>query len=286
MGYASIENLYRAEAQILLLLRECWACEKIDGTSAHVSWRDGQIHLSSGGASAVTFANLFDVDALKLAFEKMGHASVTVYGEAYGGKIQKMSHRYGPNLRFTAFEVQVGETWLAVPDAHSLVTVLGLEFVHYAKVSTDMAALDAERDAPSEQSRRCGMGEHRREGVVLRSLVELTTSNGSRVMAKHKRPEERETATPRPVVDPGQLKVLSDANSVAFEWVTEKRLEHVLNKLELDGVKFDIKRMRDVIVAMEADVLREGAGEIVDSKEVRGAIGKKTAELFKAHLKA
>jgi hypothetical protein len=36
---------------------------------------------------------------------------------------------------------------------------------------------------------------------------------------------------------------------------------------------------------MVADVVREGAGEFVDSKEARGAIGKRTVELFKAHLK-
>lgn len=33
------------------------------------------------------------------------------------------------------------------------------------------------------------------------------------------------------------------------------------------------------------DVLREGAGEIVDSREARAAIGKKTAQLFKTRLR-
>ncbi len=214
----------------------------------------------------------------------MGHASVKVYGEAYGGKMQGCGARYGKDLRFIAFEVQIGEKWLNVPAAAAIVESLGLEFVHYSKVSTDLAVLDAERDAPSEQSRRLGMGEHRREGVVLRPLVEFLDEWGHRVMCKHKHAAESETATPRPVVDPSKLTVLSDANAIALDWVTENRLGHVLGKLELNGVVFDIKRMREVIAAMEADVLREGAGEIVDSKEVRGALGKRTAELFKAHL--
>ena len=52
------------------------------------------------------------------------------------------------------------------------------------------------------------------------------------------------------------------------------------------GPEVGIERMRDVIAAMTEDVLREGAGEIIDSREARGAIGKKTAEVFKARLQA
>jgi hypothetical protein len=36
---------------------------------------------------------------------------------------------------------------------------------------------------------------------------------------------------------------------------------------------------------MTEDVLREGAGEIADSKEARAAIGRKTATLFLASFK-
>jgi predicted DNA-binding antitoxin AbrB/MazE fold protein len=180
------------------------------------------------------------------------------------------------------FEVAVGETWLAVPQAHDLVTKLGLDFVHYVKVSTDLTVLDAERDAPSEQARRNGIaGDQPREGVVLRPLVEVRLNNGERIIVKHKRDEERETKTPRKVVDPATQAVLSKASEIADEWVTPTRLAHVLDKL---GPEVGIERMRDVIAAMVEDVLREGRGEVVDSREARAAIGKKTAETFKARL--
>ena len=39
--------------------------------------------------------------------------------------------------------------------------------------------------------------------------------------------------------------------------------------------------MQRVLQAMVEDVLKESTGEIVDSKEVRNAINKKTVELFK-----
>lgn len=194
----------------------------------------------------------------------------------------KMRGSVREQARPDPFEVAVGETWLAVPQAHDLVTKLGLDFVHYVKVSTDLTVLDAERDAPSEQARRNGIaGDQPREGVVLRPLVEVRLNNGERIIVKHKRDEERETKTPRKVVDPATQAVLSKASEIADEWVTPTRLAHVLDKL---GPEVGIERMRDVIAAMVDDVLREGRGEVVDSREARAAIGKKTAETFKARL--
>jgi hypothetical protein len=282
MGYLHIENLYKEQS--ILLFRECYALEKIHGTSAHLRWADGDLHFSSGGEKHVRFRDLFDYAALVTAFEAMGHPTVLVYGEAYGGKQQGQSWRYGKELRFAAFDVRVGDSWLAVPQAHDLVQKLGLEFVHYARVSTDLPSLHAERDAPSEQARRNGVeGDQPREGVVLRPVIEVRLNNDERVICKHKRDEERETRATREVVDPARLEVLTQASAIADEWVTPTRLQHVLDKLE-PGISME--RTREVIAAMTEDVLREGAGELVDSKEARAAIGRKTAELFKARLQA
>ena len=280
MGYAHIDNLYKF--QDVLLFRECYALEKIHGTSAHLKWKNGTVCYSSGGEKADRFLALFDDAALKSAFLAIGHPEITVYGEAYGGKQQGQSWRYGKDLRFVAFEVKVGETWLSVPNAANVVEKLGLEFVYYRRISTDLAAVDAERDAPSEQSKRNGVeGEHPREGIVLRPLEEMTKSNGTRIIAKHKRDEERETKTAR-AVDPAKVEVLREANAIADEWVTLTRLEHVLNKLGPVGME----QTPDVIRAMIEDVTREAAGEIVDGKDTRRAIGAATAKLFKAHVKA
>jgi len=279
MSYQHIENLYRA--QQILLFRECYALEKIHGTSAHVSWNAGQLALSPGGSDAVTFRALFDRPLLEEKLRLLGHPRVCVYGEAYGGGEQGQT-RYGPALRFVAFEVQIGGVWLSVPQAESVVQKLGLEFVPFVRCSTDLAALDAERDAPSEQARRNGVVEPQtREGVVLRPLVELTTNNGKRIVSKHKRPEFCETKTPRPVVDPSAFAVLTDAEAIAEEWVTPRRLEHVLSHLHLDPHAPDLLRSTAAIIAaMVEDVLREAEGEIVDSKPARVAIGRRTSALI------
>lgn len=283
MPYEHIENLY--QDQRILMFRECFAAEKLDGTHTTVAWRDGHVWLSSGGVSAVNFKAIFDEPAIVAAFTAIGHDYVTIHGEGYGGNCQKLAHRYGPKLRFVAFDVMLhGEKdrWLDMPDAAVIVEKLGLEFVHYKRVSTDLASLDAERDAPSVQARRNGVeGDQPREGVVLRPIVEMVDSYGTRVISKHKRDDARETATPRKVVDPSLQVVLTEANAIAVEWVTDTRLEHVLDKMPGATVKDTAK----VITAMVEDVTREAKGEIVDSREARAAVGKRAAELFHARLK-
>ncbi len=282
MGYMHIDNLYKD--QTVLMFREVYALEKIHGTSAHVAWDGSAVRLFAGGEKHERFAKLFTQDLPEL-FSALGHDNVTVYGEAYGGRQQGQAHRYGPDLRFVAFDVKIGDTWLDVPDACDVATNLGLDFVHYVRVPAEVAALDAERDAPSVQAKWNGVeGDKGREGIVIRPIHEVTTKNGARIIAKHKTDEFRETATPR-TVDPEKAAALADATKIAFEWVTPMRLSHVLDKLESGGVKAGVERMRDVIAAMQEDVAREGAGEFVDSRDARAAIGRRTSELFMARLK-
>lgn len=282
MGYLHIPNSYKD--QTILLFRECFALEKVHGTSAHITWKRpagaefGQLTFFSGGEKHANFVKLFDEASLIARFADMGHEEVTVYGEAYGGGQQKQSWRYGPKLHFVAFDVKVGDAWLNVTNADKVCGHLGLEFVHYKRVSTDLTALDAERDAPSEQARRNGVeGDQPREGVVLRPIIEVSTNKSDRIICKHKRAAERETKTDRTVGDPAKLAVLAMADAIADEWVTPTRLEHVLDKLGPCQVEDTVK----VINAMVEDVTREAEGEIVDSREARRAIGTATAKLFK-----
>lgn len=286
MGYLHIENLYRPTAQIILLFKELYALEKVHGTSAHVVWRQGKVWYNSGGESPVNFRALFDDATLTTAFEQLGHDEVTVYGEAYGGKCQGMRKTYGDALRFIAFDVKVGPgdggTWLSVPNMADVATRLGFEVVPWSKVPSDLAALDAARDKPSEIAVRRGITEPRlREGVVLRPLHEFTINNGNRVIVKHKGEAFSETKSPRPIIDPAALPVLVEAQAIANEWVTPRRLEHVLQRV---GVDVGIKATSRVISAMIEDVFREAKGEIVESKDARAAIGRATAKLFKQAL--
>ena len=59
------------------------------------------------------------------------------------------------------------------------------------------------------------------------------------------------------------------------------RLNHVLDKLQNPK---DLKAIPQVIKAMQEDVYREAKSEIVESQEVKKAIGTRAAVMFKEKL--
>lgn len=279
MGYAHIDNLYKN--QIILTHTECYALEKIHGTSAHVGLnKDGDLILYSGGEAMANFEALFDKDALQAALRSIADRNIVIYGEAYGGKQQKMSETYGKALKFVAFDVKVDDQWLTVPSAEEVAAKCGIEFVDYVRIPTTLVAIDAERDKDSTQAIRNGVGPGKmREGVVLKPILESVDERGNRIMAKHKRQEFRETATPREV-DTSKLVKQTEAKAIAAEWVTEMRLDHVLDKCPGEGMEHTGKLIR----AMQEDVEREGAGEIEWNNEVKAAIAKQTGFLWKQRV--
>ena len=302
MSYMHIQNLY--QNQDILLFKECYALEKIHGTSAHITYknidpksipskgikieREDQIDFFAGGCKYENFLAIFDKDKDKdklfEGFRQIGQNDITVYGEAYGGKIQGMKDTYGPDLKFVAFEVKIGDHWLNVPSAENIVKVLGLEYVAYKRVPCTLEALDAERDRESIQAERNGMGPGKlREGVVLRPIIEVTTNNGCRIIAKHKSDAFKETHTSRrPDVDP---QTLTDADSIALEWVTPMRLSHVADTVRaVKGREIGISDTGEVIDAMVEDIIREAGTEIVDSRPARKAISSMTVKLYKSYL--
>lgn len=289
MGYMHIENLYKRPADILMF-KEVYALEKIHGTSAHISWKQkdvlkttgAELKFFSGGASHELFVSLFDKAALTQKFLEIGQTDATIFGEAYGGKCQGMSGTYGKSLKFVVFDVKIGDSWLSVPQAEEVALKLGLEFVHYTLIEATHQAIDRERDAPSQQAKRNGILEDKmREGIVLRPPIELTKNNGGRIIAKHKRDEFKETATPR-AIEPDKIIILEQAQAIADEWVTPMRLAHVLEKMP---APLGIENTGDVIRAMLEDVKREAGPEIVWSKDAERAVGTAAVKMFKARLK-
>lgn len=279
MGYLHIQNLYRD--QRVLLFKEVYALEKVHGTSAHVTWSDGALSFFAGGCNHEHFVVLFDQEALRARFELLGYPMVTVYGEAYGGKMQAMRDTYGADLKFIAFDVKAGESWLDVPDMAQVAGDLGFEVVPWSKVSATVDELDRLRDLPSVVAERRGCPGKLGEGIVIRPPIELVAKNGDRIIAKHKGAAfDERVHTPR--VRPGALEVLSAADEIAKEWVTEMRLSHVLDKLSPPAIELrDIPRVNE---AMVEDVCREASGEIVESKEAMRAIKRRATELYKARV--
>ncbi len=276
----NIPNLYKARK--ILSFKECFALEKIHGSSAHLGWDGSAIKFFSGGVKHENFVKLFDTDALTVRFRGMGLDKMVIFGEAYGGKCQGMSKTYGPDLRFVAFEVKIVDCWLDVPNAAQVVDKMGLEFVHYNLIPTDQESLDRVLNDQSVQAIRNGMGGgHKREGIVLRPPFECHLNNKERVIAKYKREDFQETKTPRSL-DEKKLVVLTDAKAIADEWATDMRLTHILDAFPQP---WDITMTGNVIKAMGEDIIREASGEIEMSKGAMTAINRRTAIMFKGRLK-
>ena len=282
----------------VLLFKEVWATEKVHGTSAHVAWNPDQkqIVYFSGGASAENFRALFD-EAFEERFMKLvdqngKDVEVVVYGEAYGGKMQGMRLTYGDELRFIVFEVRVGGHWLSFDKVRTVAGELSLEVVPGEVIPCTEEALTECRNRPSEVSamRGCRGNTDRfgncpplREGIVIRPLVEMRANDGSRVIAKFKNKDFSERTSRKDADFPSEKKQeLMRAEEAAREFTTETRLEHVLDALGLSDPK--IQDTPDVIRGMVEDILREGAGEVEDTKPLRSAIGKIAVRLFKTKL--
>ena len=143
-----------------------------------------------------------------------------------------------------------------------------------------MSSIDTERDSLSIQAQRNGIEGKIREGIVLRPLIEVTTNNGKRIIAKHKRDEFMETKTPREV-SPEKLQAIKEAKAIAEEWVTQQRLLHVIDKAPFE---LEVENIGKIIPLMTEDIIREAAGEIEDSQNARKEIGRQTALLVKQNL--
>jgi hypothetical protein len=283
-----ISNLYASKT--ILLFKRCYAMEKIDGTSCHVTYstKTNDLTYFSGCIKQDLFRSLFDHAKLLDLFRQNAQEhpkaeTLTIYGEGYGGKVQGRSKTYGPNTKFVAFEVKINDTFLCVPEAEKIALKFGLEFVDYVEIDTTEEAIHEQTYRDSVQAVRNGMGPgHMREGVVLRPLIELVHDNGGRIICKNKRPEFNERQNPPNPFSAEEQAVLDNAKAIALEWVTAERLKHVLQTFPTPTIQDTGK----VIGAMVEDVERESVGEIVISKESKKAIGAAAGRLFKEWLRS
>ena len=246
--------------------------------------------------------------------------TITIYGEAYGGKVQGMAATYGHALRFVCFDVQFDTHWLCVPLAERVVRkVFHLDFVPFVSIASTIDALNAARDADSELVRRNGAGAgaaQLREGIVVKPAVVTSTgyemsflglpTPGGRAIYKHKRSEFSETATPRELgrrqLSLEQIHLCNNKQQLhqqAVEWVTPMRLHHILDQLHRAHKEVVVVRQTQaaailkeqcrlsyatVLQAMVEDVRKESSGEIVFSPEVEREIRVVCSRLYQDHL--
>lgn len=290
MGYLKIPNLYQVK-HYLDIFKSVYVLEKIHGTSAHVKKdSQGNIHFFSGEQREL-FKTIHSTESIR-ELKESTLTNITIFGECYGYKVQKFGHVYGPQLKFVAFDVKIGDNWCDVDYAHRVCSWLGFEFVDYCISDTSIESINYHRDKPSVQAKRNGMGVKNSEGIVIRPLVELNHSRYGRIIAKHKRDDFRETKKPRSL-DDKELLVLSKAKDIANEFVTDNRLEHVIQRLVASRVlekEVDITDTGEILKLMVDDIFTEGKDEIniMNSAEQNATIKlikQHTSKMFKKRLK-
>lgn len=290
MGYIKIWHLYKVKE--FFKFKEIYATEKIHGTSTWVYLKNGLLHFHCGGETDKTFNPLFDKDFLLselLTIAKENNwQSIKIHGEAYGGKQQAMSKTYGNQLKFITFDIRVDmdlptDKFLNILDAEIMAKRLGLEFVAYEIGPCTVEFIEDQMVKPSVQAIRNGCGDDKqREGLVLRPVKEDILNDGTRAICKHLNPNFRETTTARPLSD--KLKVYSKDQEIAEEWVTENRLNHVVNKFLHD--KPDDKKMIEksdigkLVTRVLEDIKTEASDEIVWSDTAIKAVRNKSGALI------
>ncbi len=166
--------------------------EKIDGMNmrAILSWTglDAKLHFAGKSDRAQIpgplqghMESTFTRDDLAELFEGK---DVVLYGEGFGGKIQKGGGRYGIEQKFILFDVCVAGTWLERDNVKDIASRLGIPVVPIVGRGRLADMVEFVRAGHLSE---CGAGESfDAEGVVARPKVELANRFEERVITKLK----------------------------------------------------------------------------------------------------
>ncbi|HDK42790.1 MAG TPA: hypothetical protein ENG87_05385 [Candidatus Pacearchaeota archaeon] len=161
--------------------------EKIDGMCITVIWDGQKITFAGKSKSSVLPGELNnrlkEIFIPKVEFFKKTFPNVIVYlyGEGYGGKIQKGGGNYAPDQDFVLFDVLMDGWWYGRYIVEDIADNIGIKSVPVVGIGTleDMA----ERVHDGFESK---WGNFIAEGIVARPYIELRSRGGDRIITKLK----------------------------------------------------------------------------------------------------
>jgi len=172
--------------------------EKVDGTNIRIGWGTGYGARFGGRSDNAQFPGplisylqeYFTDDKLSSVFQDSG--GITMIGEGFGGKIQKMSKTYGDEQRFILFDVFVEPSenhplgiWLERPAVEDIAKTLNIPCVPVVFTAPLMIGYKKLKERPEYASMVSETGMPM-EGFVARPQVELRNRFGSRIITKIK----------------------------------------------------------------------------------------------------
>lgn len=159
--------------------------EKVDGTNIRIHYDHGTVRLGGRADAAQVPATLINAINNLLPVESMsevlGDSCLTLYGEGYGPKIQKVGGLYRDTQSFVLFDVRVGHWWLRRDAVEGIADQLGLDVVPIVGSGTLLEMVEAARSGVTST-----WGNFQSEGYVARPEVELQGRNGQRIITKIK----------------------------------------------------------------------------------------------------
>lgn len=169
------------------LINEWEWTEKIDGTNIFVTYNnDGSI--SYGGRTSNSqlpkgvisyLDSVIDQQAFKDHFQE---ASVIIFGEGYGPKIQK-GEGLSPTQKFIVFDIFINGYWLKRPDIEDICNQFGFDVVPLVFNGSLNEAVDMVKNGfVSKLGSRRVMA----EGLIGRTKIPLFDHHGKRLITKLK----------------------------------------------------------------------------------------------------
>lgn len=266
-AYSSIENSYRGKDVGRIRNEEFdkveWvALEKVHGANFGLWIIDGKIVPSkrSSFADGSFYGCQSVVEAMgPLVLKLAEHGVTVVYGELFGGGIQK-GVNYGAK-RFAAFDMKIGDQFVDYDKFVELCDLVGLpRCVEIARGSfDDILAIDPA--FPTKMS-DCGATDIA-EGFVMKPVKNSYLRLGDRIILKKKSPgfsERTSEKTPRPPKEP-LTELQKSIFDAAQAYICDERIESATSKFgECD--------FNPVLTEVLSDIYRELEKDGLDSLDL------------------
>lgn len=163
--------------------------EKVDGTNISIEWDGHEVTIHGRTERAQLPKPLLDrleefksIEVEELFEQKFGERHVILYGEGYGGKIQK-NQAYSEHEDFILFDVYLPDSdlWLDRESVEEIAKAFGISVVPVIMTGTIDSAVDFVKQKPQSH-----IGDLMMEGLVGRPAIEMKDKQGKRIIVKIK----------------------------------------------------------------------------------------------------
>lgn len=303
--YPHIENI--DEIPQVFDLPEVIVTEKIHGSGMRIGVIDGRLRI---GGRKLEFMDIRPDTREGLCFiqwvlatgldkkvvEAFAGHDVILFGEWHGSGTPKKNWpqvqkgiNYIKGNDFRVFDAKVDGKYVAQDDVAGWAAKAGLKTMPVLyRGKPDQKIFDSLIDTMSKLGEENGIvdPENTIEGIVVRPNEFLWNPDRSPVMAKYKvgKWAERASAQKHHKTQPKKKVVVAGAEDLAKDFVTDTRLDHILDQLREANIPIDKSAMGEVMKRMGQDIKREGEKAMDEAglewKDVSPFVTKFTKNVF------